>query len=264
MSGAALTISDLTAGYRRRTVLDALSVPPIAPGKLTALVGPNAAGKTTLLRSLAGLIKARGSVKLGDVELLGLSPARHAALVTYMPQSLPQRVALNVLEAVLAALHASPLDGDAARDPERRALETLDRLGVSDLALRPLDELSGGQRQLASLAQAVARAPKVLLLDEPTSALDLGHAHAVMTVVQELVRERGIIAVAVLHDIGLAARFADRVVMLNEGGVLADGPAEIAISPHSLARAYGVRARIERCSQGRLTVCVDGPLEHPA
>lgn len=258
MTRDALVVSALAAGYRGRPVFADLTLAPIDPGGLTALVGPNAAGKTTLLRALAGLMKARGSVKLGETELIGLPPARHASLVTYMPQSLPQRVALNVLEATLAALLASPLGGQAPNDLRAHALATLRRLDIADLALRPLDELSGGQRQLASLAQAVARAPKLLLLDEPTSALDLGHTHGVMEVVRDLARERGIVAVAVLHDVGLAARFADRVVVLGGGAVLADGPPEAAVSPATLARAYGVEARVERCSRGTLTVIVDG------
>src|SRR5690606_2141873 len=155
-----------------------LSLTPFEKGTLTALVGPNAAGKTTLLRGLAGLLRASGSVRLGGRELLQLSSTDYAAHVGYMPQSLPQRVALTVFEAMLGALKTSPKSGSSA-EIRRAAMATLDRLGIADLAMRGLDELSGGQRQLASLAQAIAREPSVLLLDEPTSALDLAHQHRV-------------------------------------------------------------------------------------
>ena len=135
-----------------------------------------------------------------------------------MPQTLPQRVALTVLEAVIAALRASPLaDRDRPADERAtRAVAVLERVGIADLALEPLDHLSGGQRQLASLAQAIVREPAVLLLDEPTSALDLRHQVVVMTLVREFAAE-GRIVIVVVHDLSLAARWADQVVVLEQG-----------------------------------------------
>ena len=261
MSGGAhpeaLEVRGLAVGYPGRNVITDLTVPPFEAGTMTALVGPNAAGKTTLLRGLAGLIRARGSVRLGSRELLGLSPADYAVHVGYMPQSLPQRVALTVYEAMLGALKTSPKAG-SAQETRRAALATLDRLGIADLALRGLDELSGGQRQLASLAQAIARAPSVLLLDEPTSALDLAHQHRVMSMVEELARERGTVTIVVLHDIALACRWCGRILVLADGRVAADGPPEEAVTPGMLREVYGVEARVERCSRGFVQVMVDG------
>jgi iron complex transport system ATP-binding protein len=204
-------------------------------------------------------MKATGTARLNDLNLIGLAPARHASLVTYMPQTLPQRVALTVLEATIAAARASPLaSAHLVSDLRHHALSTLDRLGIVDLAMRTLDELSGGQRQLASLAQAIIRSPKALLLDEPTSALDLAHTHTVMSVVRELARERGFVAIAVIHDIGLAARFAERVIVMKDGEITADGSPHESITPETLAVAYGVTARVEQCSRGTVTVIVDG------
>ena len=261
MSGArnslALEVSGLDVGYPGRKVISNLSLPPLAAGGVTALVGPNAAGKTTLLRGLAGLVRARGSVRLGGRELVGLSPADYAVHVGYMPQSLPQRVALTVYEAMLGALKTSPSAGSPA-EIRATAMATLDRLGIADLALRGLDELSGGQRQLASLAQAIARAPSVLLLDEPTSALDLAHQHRVMGAVHGLARERGAITVVVLHDIALASRWCERIVVLSDGAVVADGPPESAVTPAMLRDVYHVDARVERCSRGYVQIMVDG------
>lgn len=256
----ALTISDLAAGYRNRPVLRGLRLAPIECGKVTALVGPNAAGKTTLLRSLAGLVPSTGSMRLGECELNALPLAERAQHVAYMPQTLPQSAELSVLEAVISALKASPLSsfdgtGLAAR---RRAVDALDRLGILDLAMEGIGRLSGGQRQLASLAQAIVRAPHLLLLDEPTSALDLRHQLDVMTIVRELARE-GRVVVVVLHDLTLAASWADHLVVLNRGTVAAEGPPESALSPSILSNVYGVNARVERCSRGRLHIMVDGP-----
>ncbi|HSI40811.1 MAG TPA: ABC transporter ATP-binding protein [Xanthobacteraceae bacterium] len=258
---AALHVEGLSVSYGRRAVLHALTLPPLEPGGITALIGPNAAGKTTLLRALAGLMPMRGTVRLGAADLTRLGLAGHAAHIAYMPQALPQRVALTVFEATLGALMASPgrpLPITAAR---ARTLATLERLGLADLALRTLDELSGGQRQLASLAQSVVREPAVLLLDEPTSALDIHHQLQVMALVDALARERGMVVVAVLHDIALACRWCRRVVMLAGGTVIADGTPAEAVTPETLACGYGVEARVERCSRGFLQILVDRAIE---
>jgi iron complex transport system ATP-binding protein len=251
-----LAIERLSVGYGRRAIIENLSLPAITGGGVTALIGPNAAGKTTLLRALAGLVPAKGSIRLDEVELTSLSIAGHARHVTYMPQALPQRVALTVFEATLSAL-MSARDGLPTKEAHERALDALARLGIAELAMRGLDELSGGQRQLASLAQSIVREPTVLLLDEPTSALDIHHQMRVMQLVAELARERSIIVVIVLHDIAQAARYARRIVVLENGAIAADGAPGEAITPETLARVYKVEARVERCSHGFLQVIVD-------
>ncbi|WP_029005915.1 ABC transporter ATP-binding protein [Azorhizobium doebereinerae] len=255
-----LVVSGLSAGYRHRPVVRDLTLAPFRAGQVTALVGPNAAGKSTLLRALSGLIPARGAVRLGGEDLLRLPRARRAAIVGFMPQALPQGVALSVIETVIAALRAvpgaAPLPGAAAR---ARAAALLVEMGIGALALEPIDRLSGGQRQLVSLAQAVVGEPRVLLLDEPTSALDLRHQAVVMGLLRRLAREGRVVAV-VLHDLALAARYADHVVVLDKGACAAQGTPEAAITPRVLAQVYGVEARVETCSQGRLQVMVDAPL----
>src|SRR5690606_21853694 len=161
-----LTIAQVSAGYRARRVLHDLTLPPITAGRVTALVGPNGAGKSTLLRVLAGLLPARGSVRLGEKELVGASIDAHAAHVSFMPQLQTQRIGLTVLESVIAALEATPLRERplGASGRRHRAAAVLERVGIGDLALEPIGHLSGGQRQLASLAQAIVREPDVLLL----------------------------------------------------------------------------------------------------
>ncbi|MGC4028566.1 MAG: ABC transporter ATP-binding protein [Steroidobacteraceae bacterium] len=256
-----LAISGLTAGYRQRGVLDALTVPPLPCGQVHAVIGPNAAGKSTLLRALAGLLPASGSVVFGGRELAQLRTAERARIVTYMPQSLPQGLALSVLESVMGAWLATPAadDGGSTQAVERAAA-TLQRVGIAHLALEPLLRLSGGQRQLVALAQALVREPRLLLLDEPLSALDLQFQLRVMQLLRDLARERGTTALVVLHDLQVAAQWADRILVLDGGRLAACGPPVEAITPELLARVYNVRARVERCSAGRLQVLVDGLL----
>jgi iron complex transport system ATP-binding protein len=258
-----LMIEGLSAGYARRPVIRDMTLGPIHAGHVTALVGPNAAGKSTLLLALAGLIGATGTVRLGERDLLRLSIGERATVAAFMPQALPQGVALTVLESVIAAGRASPF-GDlaiAGEELRRRAIATLDRLGVADLALEFLDRLSDGQRQLVGLAQALVREPQLLLLDEPTSALDLRHQVGVMTLVRALASE-GRTVMVVLHDLNLAMRWADRIVVIEQGAVYAVGTAAEALTPEVIAAVYGVDARVERCSHDRLHIIVDGARTH--
>lgn len=254
-----LHVRQLTVGYKRKTVLHDIDLPDVAPGQVVALVGPNGAGKSTLLRTLAGLLPATGDVRLGELDLLRCSRRERAAVLGFMPQTLPDGIALSVLETLLGALRGGdPLSAHgSARQQQERAFAVLQQLGVEHLALQPLDSLSGGQRQMVSLAQAVIRQPRLLLLDEPTSALDLRYQNDVMSMVRQLADE-GRIVVVVLHDLGLAARWADCIMVLERGRLHAAGTPEQTLTPSMLEQVYRVQARVERCSLGRVHIHVDG------
>ena len=143
-------------------------------------------------------------------------------------------------------------------------MRLLEQLGISHLALSYLDQLSGGQKQLVGLAQSLIRQPSLLLLDEPLSALDLNYQFHVMDLVRRETARRNIVTVVVVHDINIALRHGDHVLMLENGKLIADGkPAEV-ITPESLARVYGVRGRIEHCSQGMPQVVIDGLVAEPS
>lgn len=261
--GDVFRVTNLTAGYVGRPVIEGLSLPDVAPGQIVSLIGPNAAGKSTLLRALAGLAPAEGSVRYGERELLPLSLGERAAYLTYMPQTLPQGIGLSVLETVISAQLASA-GGEARLSHETataRAIEALCLLGIDGLAMDRLDRLSGGQRQLAALAQALVRNPKVLLLDEPTSALDLHHQLRVLKLVRRLATERGLAVIVVLHDLHAAMRASDCVVVLSHGAVAAFGSPAEAITPEILARVYRVVARVERCANGTMQVIVDDTID---
>ena len=263
--GEVLAVQQLSAGYGPRRVLRELTLPPILQGDVTALVGPNGAGKSTLLRVLAGLLPAEGKVVFGDRDLLRMTVAERARSVSFMPQALPQRVALTVLEGVIAALRTvPPTNGVPGRGDRvtRQAIAVLERMGIVDLAHEPLDHLSGGQRQLASLAQSIVLDPAILLLDEPTSALDLRHQLIVLDLVRQFAAG-GRIVVLVVHDLSLAARWSEHVIVLDKGHLESAGSPHDALTPSLLARVYGVTARVEPCTQGRLQVLVDGVTPRP-
>lgn len=250
-----LLINDLSVAYGARTIIHNVSLPALPAGSLVALVGPNGAGKSTLLRAIAGLERMQGEISLAGEDVSRLGFAERSRRLAYMPQQLPPGLALGVLESIVAALRVSGVDNLLAL-----AYEALARLGIEHLAEQPLNSLSGGQRQLVALAQLLARNPQLLLLDEPTSALDLHYQLRVMDTVRERVVAHRLLAVAVLHDINLAASYADWLVVLHQGRVVACGTPEQVLEPGMLAEVYGVQARVERCSQDRLQVLVDHAL----
>lgn len=257
-----LKISGFHAGYPKHQVINNLNVPLLPRGKITVLLGPNGCGKSTLLRSLAGLNRAKGELWLNGEDLMALPFARRASRVVYLPQSLPAGVHLHVLESIIVAQRASGGRSNASSEAEVMAL--LEQLGIAHLALSYLDQLSGGQKQLVGLAQSLIRRPELLLLDEPLSALDLNYQFHVMDLVRRETRLRNIVTVVVVHDINIALRHSEHVLMLQNGDLIADGLPEAVITPDSLARVYGVKGRIERCSQGVPQVLIDGLVEAPA
>ncbi|MEO3989465.1 ABC transporter ATP-binding protein [Pseudocitrobacter cyperus] len=193
-------------------------------------------------------------------------------------QVLRQRIA--ILAAILVAIVASLLldftlgpsgiaihtllqtqRASGGETSQHQAIELLEKLGIGHLALSYLDQLSGGQKQLVGLAQSLIRRPSLLLLDEPLSALDLNYQLHVMDVISRETRERNMVTLMVVHDINIALRHAAQVLMLKAGQRIACGKPETVITAESLAQVYGVCGRIERCSQGRAQVILDGVIE---
>lgn len=258
-----LQIRDFNAGYPKRPVIRNLNVPMLPRGKITVLLGPNGSGKSTLLRSLAGLNRAEGQLLLDGHDLMPMPFARRAEQVVYLPQTLPAGVHLHVLESIIVAQRASGGKGKASEGTDS-VMALLRQLGIEHLALSYLDQLSGGQKQLVGLAQSLIRQPSLLLLDEPLSALDLNYQFHVMDLVRKETQKRNIVTVVVVHDINIALRHGDRVLMLRDGNLIADGEPEAVITPESLARVYGVRGRIERCSQGTPQILIDGLVSDPS
>ncbi|MDR6433839.1 ABC transporter ATP-binding protein [Brucella pseudogrignonensis] len=249
-----LLISNLAVRYGRKEIIHSFSMGPVEPGQFVAVLGPNAAGKSTLLKAIAGIGSFSGHISLNGADILSVPGAKRARKIAYMPQSQPPAIGLPALEAVMSAFGSSKGRDEAIN----QAYKVLEDLGAADLALRNLHELSGGQRQIVALAQAIVRKPEVLLLDEPTSALDLKHQVFVMQSAARLVRMKGAIVVAVLHDVALALRYADSIAVLKDGGLYAYGTPKAVVTPDMLASVYGIEARVETCSQGKMQIIVDG------
>ena len=245
----ALRIDGLDVAYGARTILAKLSLQAIPPGSAVALLGPNGVGKSTLLRALARLVAARGALTLDGHDLLRGARREHMRRVGYLPQTLPQPTSLLVYEAVRGALRAT-CGGLSADAQDARLERVFGQLNLHPLATTSLDRLSGGQRQMVGLAQVLVRETPLLLLDEPTSALDLRWQLLALEAMRDAVARRGAIALVALHDLNLAARFCDRLVLLGRDGVLADGGAADVLTPANLRRAYRVEARVERTASG--------------
>lgn len=209
----------------------------LQPGTLTAICGPNGAGKSTLLAALAGLERpAGGHVWLDGQNLCHLPPRERARAIGYLPQS--GEAAWDISVRSLAALGRLPHgdDGNAQIDAALAAA------GISHLANRPLSTLSGGEKARALLARVLATQPRWILADEPLAALDLAHQLALLAHLRGAARG-GTGAVLVLHDLALAMNHADRVLVLDQGRVAADGPPDIALGEDVIARVWQVQAR---------------------
>ncbi|WP_404379156.1 ABC transporter ATP-binding protein [Caenispirillum salinarum] len=257
-----LHIADIVAGYGSRRVIDGLTLPLVPPGTVVGLIGANGSGKSTLLKTVAGLLTGTaGGIRLDGDDLRRLPPAHRARRVGYLPQTVIRPSSLMVYEALLSALRATWPELSRAR-AEQRIEAVLGDLAITELALRPLDALSGGQRQMIGLAQVLVREPRLMLLDEPTSALDLRWQLSVLQRVRDEARGRAAIALVAIHDINLALRFCDRVAVLGNG-LIAAGPPGDALTPDVLRRAFGVVARVETCSRGRAMVMADGVAADP-
>ncbi|MDW3207501.1 MAG: ABC transporter ATP-binding protein [Alphaproteobacteria bacterium] len=239
----------MVSGISARGVSVAISGTPLIEdisltvnaGEMVALIGPNGAGKSTLLKALCGIVASSGSIEGAGSD------------AAYMPQESGVATSLTVMEAMLLG-RVRTLGIRVSRNVLNAASSALSGFGLAELAGRRLDTLSGGQRQLVFLAQSVFREPNALLLDEPTSALDLRHQLMVLESVRTVCRARRMAVVVALHDLGQAARFADRIVCMSDGRIVADGAPDRVLTEDRIRAVYRVEVEICRTVRGALSI----------
>ncbi len=240
-----LAAEGVTLGYGDRVVVDALDL-TVPPGRITAIVGANACGKSTVLRAMARLLPPRSGRVVLDGKDLHRTPTRQVArTLGLLPQSptAPEGIAVADLVARGRHPHQGLLARWTAEDDEAVA-EALELTATTALADRPVDELSGGQRQRAWIAMALAQRTDVLLLDEPTTFLDISHQVDVLDLLTDLNRRRGTTVVMVLHDLNLAARYADHLIAVEQGRVHAAGEPAAVLTEQVVQQVFGLRSRV--------------------
>ena len=239
-----LQIDRLSCGYGGSPVVKDVSF-RVREGERLCILGPNGCGKTTLLRAIAGLLPSSGKVELDGSDLRRLSARQRAKRLALMSQLSPAAFGYTVQETVMMGRYAhrtgGPLAGESAED-RRMVRESMTLTGTWELRDRLITELSGGQLQRVYLARTFAQEPRVILLDEPTNHLDLRYQVELMESLRTWVQTNGRCVVGVLHDINLALSFADTVLLMEEGAVLAQEPVE-KLDPSLLDRLYGMDVR---------------------
>ena len=240
---ADLEVSGIKFHYGKREILKGTGF-QARRGEVCLLLGANGAGKSTLLKCINGLLKAYdGTVKWLGKDTAPLSLREKARIFGYVPQNTQAGLSLTVMETVISG--RLPFSGGkTGKEDVEKSARMLEQFGLSDYAFRQMGQLSGGERQRILIARALAGDPQVLLLDEPTSSLDLRYQYEVMELLVKVSREKNLAVVAVIHDLNLALDFADRVALLHDGHVLAEGATKEVITPDRIEKAYGIRAAI--------------------
>lgn len=252
-----LTAKDAYLGYGEAKVVKGVSL-AIDPAQITVIIGPNGSGKSTLLSGLAGQLPLQhGEIWLGDRSVTRWTRralARKLALLPQQPQA-PEDILVRQMVSHGRFAHRKPFARLTKEDHAHIDL-ALQQTSITELADRPVDALSGGQRQRVWIAMALVQAPHLLLLDEPTSFLDLGFQHQVLWLLQRLNREGGLGILMVLHDINQASFYADRIVALKDGEIVADGAPEDVVVPEIVEHLYGINVRAERSAVTKRPYCV--------
>jgi iron complex transport system ATP-binding protein len=235
-----LTIKGLTFSYNSHKILNDLNV-VVENSEVLSLVGPNGSGKTTLIKCIDRILKPHGSIFLDGTEIESMSRQEVARQIGYVPQSSSTPLATTVFDTVLMGRrpHISWRVADSDLD---KVAEVLEKLHLEDLAMMDFAKLSGGQKQKVLIARALAQEPAILLLDEPTSNLDMRHQLEVMEIVWDLVHEKKIAAVMAIHDLNLASRFSDKLVMLKNGRIYAAGEPKALLNEENIGKVYGIEA----------------------
>lgn len=236
-----LRVENLQFGYSNDLVVENVNL-EVKEGETLAVVGPNASGKTTLLKCINQILAPReGSVLVGGDEVSMLDREKVARKIGYVPQEMSEGFPMTIFDVILMG-RKPHIDWKPTSKDIEIVTNTIEKLGFEDLAKRDVSELSGGQKQKVIVARALAQRPKILLLDEPTSNLDVKHQLEVLDIVKKQT-ESGLSVITALHDLNLAAKYCDRIVMLKNGEVYAEGGAEV-LKPENIEPVFGIKATV--------------------
>lgn len=245
-----LELEDVEAGYGATRIIDDLSL-DVPAGEWLGVIGPNGAGKSTLLGAIAGITDSRGKVVIAGRPRTELSHRAVARLVALVPQHPILPHGMTVTDYVLLGRTPYlPFFGAAGPEDLEAVAAAMTVLELDELRDRPVVELSGGEQQRAVLAKALAQDPVLLLLDEPTTALDVGHRQQALELISDARRDRGLTVVAAMHDLTMAGQFADRLVLMVDGAVVADGSPNSVLTPDHIQRYYGARVDVVVAGDG--------------
>ncbi len=239
-----VSVKDLSYTYRKKPVFSGISF-EATEGEVLGLVGPNGSGKTTMIKCIDGILHPQGEVRVLGDPISSLHRMEIARRIAYVPQSFPEGLSSAVFETILMGRRPY-LNWQIGPEDEEKVYHAMKTLGVEDFAFRKIKELSGGERQRVMIARAIVQETPVILMDEPTSSLDVRHQMEVMEVARNLALEKNITVLISLHDLNLAARYCDRIVMFKEGTLHGFGTPDEVLREDVIRDVYGIEARINR------------------
>ncbi len=241
-----LEVKKLTFGYRKEPILRDIYL-KVHEGEFLSIIGPNGSGKSTLLKCICGMLRPwSGTIYINGVETSKLSRQEVQKIISYLPQeTTPPPSLMSVYEFILLG-RLQYLSGKlrVSNDDLEAVNEVINLLNLKEYVGRFVNELSGGEKQLVYLAQALVKKPEILLLDEPLNHLDIKNQFKVLSLLKMLSKNLGLSIVMVMHDINQAARYSDKIVILNNGKILAEGYPDEVIIPEILEKVYGIRFRV--------------------
>lgn len=238
-----LKINDVEFRYASTPIIEDICM-DVAPSEIVTICGPNGVGKSTLIKCIDRILKPEGSILLDGQEIKNMSMIEIARQIGYVSQSSSNVFPATVFDMVLmgrrphAGWRSSEMDED-------KVIEILKLMGMEDLALRDFNELSGGQQQKVIIARALAQESKVLLLDEPTSNLDIRHQLEAMEIIKNLAKEKEISVIMSVHDLNLASRYADKIIMMNKGRIFSAGAPSLVLTSENILSVYGVETVVK-------------------
>lgn len=238
----AVSVRDLSYTYRKKPVFSAISF-DAAEGEVLGLVGPNGSGKTTMIKCIDGILHPEGDVRVFGEDIASMSRMDIARKIAYVPQSFPEGLSSVVFETIMMGRRPY-LNWKTGPEDEEKVYHAMKMLGVEEFAFRKVKELSGGERQRVMIARAIVQETPVVLMDEPTSSLDVRHQMEVMEVARNLAVKQNITVLMSLHDLNLAARYCDRIVMFKEGVMSGFGTPDEVLKEDVIRQVYGVEARV--------------------